>query len=169
MTARDMGFLASIAALVLDQASKLLLLYGFGFADMLPGQHVAVLPGLDLVMMWNSGVSFSFLAGNGALGTAFLSLFTLAVVGVLGWWLWRVQTRVLAVGLGLVIGGALGNLVDRLIYGRVADFFDLHLAGRDFFACNVADIAISLGVLLLLFDVVADSGAGSPSLRRGAE
>ena len=163
MTARDMGFLASIAALVLDQASKLLLLYGFGFADMLPGQHIAVLPGLDLVMMWNSGVSFSFLAGNGALGTAFLSLFTLAVVGVLGWWLWRVQTRVLAVGLGLVIGGALGNLVDRLIHGGVADFFALHAFGIAFFACNVADICITLGVIGVLYDTMLEQRPGRAS------
>jgi len=163
MTARDMGFLAAIAALLLDQASKLLMLYAFGFVDMLPSQHIGVLPFLDLVMMWNSGVSFSFLAGSGALGTLFLCLFTLAVVGGLGWWLWRVQTRVLAVGLGLVIGGALGNLMDRLVHGGVADFFDLHAFGLNFFACNVADICITLGVIGVLYDTMLEQRPGRSS------
>jgi signal peptidase II len=158
MTAREWGLVGAAVALVLDQASKFLLLYGFGFFTMMPGARIAVLPFLDLVMAWNPGISFSLFSAHAPGGIALLVTFDLMVVAALGWWMWTSAHKTLAIGLGLVIGGALGNLIDRLVYGRVADFFNLHALGRDFFACNLADIMISLGVVLLIYDSVADSG-----------
>lgn len=154
LSARDWGLFGAIAALLLDQSSKALLLYGFGFAQMNPGDGVTMLPFVNLVMAWNRGISFSLLWASRWFGVALLILFSAAIVIVLAIWLWNATRRGLALGLGLIIGGALGNLVDRLIYGRVADFFDLHLGARHFFVCNVADIAITCGVILLLCDML---------------
>ncbi len=169
MTARDWGLASAALALLTDQASKLLLLYAFGLSSLAPGVRVFTSTFVDVVMAWNPGVSFSFFSAHSAIGVSML--IAVAVLGVagLGSWLWRATRLPLAVGLGLVIGGALGNLVDRLIYGRVADFFDLHAFGRNFFACNLADIAISLGVLLLILDSLRDSSAASGQEARETE
>ena len=165
MSARDFGLLAAAATLVVDQASKLLLLYTFGFAQMSPGDAVGVLPFFNLVMVWNPGISLGLFPASGPEGTVFLATFQLIAVCALSWWLWLVRSRLLAVGLGLVIGGALGNLIDRLVYGRVADFFHLYAYGYDFYVFNVADAAITFGVLGLLYDALvkpeSPKGAGS--------
>ena len=154
MTPRDTGLLAAAIALLADQGSKLLLLYGFGFAHMSPGQEVFLLPFFNLVMVWNPGVSYGLFPASGPVGTAFLALFSLAAVAALGWWLWRAARPALAVGLGLVIGGALGNLIDRLIYGAVADFFHFHAFGYDWYVFNLADASICFGVMALLYDAL---------------
>ena len=96
-------------------------------------------------------------AAQSPLGVAVLAVFEIVVIGALARWMWLSTRRVLALGLGLVIGGALGNLIDRLVHGRVADFFDLHAFGRDFFACNLGDIAITIGVLLMVLDTLLES------------
>jgi len=157
LTVRDWGFIGAIVALVLDQATKLLLLYGFHFREMLPGSIVPVLPFFNLVMVWNPGVSYGLFPASGPVGTTFLVLFSLAAVAGLGWWLWNAERRALTIGLGLVIGGALGNLVDRLVYGKVADFFHFHAFGYDWYVFNVADAAITFGVIALLYDALAPS------------
>ncbi len=154
MTTRDLGLVTAALALALDQGSKLLLLYGFGFIGMGPGDHIAILPFFNLVMVWNPGVSYGLLPAHGWLGTALLAAFSLAAVAVLGWWLWRAHRQALAVGLGLVIGGAIGNLIDRLIYGKVADFFHFYALGYDWYVFNVADCAITIGVAALLYDAL---------------
>src|ERR1700754_1445321 len=104
MTARDWGLFSAVLALLIDQGSKILMLYGFGFANMSPGEAVDVLPFFNLVMVWNPGVSYGLFPAHGAWGTAFLAIFSLAAVGGLGYWLWNAGRPVLAVGLGLVIG-----------------------------------------------------------------
>ncbi|HEY3637605.1 MAG TPA: signal peptidase II, partial [Rhizomicrobium sp.] len=139
----------------LDQGSKLALLYGFHFIEMSPGDSVSVLPFFDLVMVWNPGISYGLLPARGFIGTAILALFSVAAVAGLGWWLWNSGRRLLAVSLGLIIGGAIGNLIDRLIYGRVADFFHFYVHGYDWYVFNVADCAITLGVVALLYDALA--------------
>ena len=87
-------------------------------------------------------------------------------MAALGWWLWRAERLSLSLGLGLVIGGALGNLIDRLVYGKVADFFHFYVHGYDWYVFNVADAAITFGVIALLYDALlkpetraGDSGA----------
>ena len=163
-SARDLGLLAAALALFLDQASKLLLLYGFHFINMGPGEHLAVLPFFDLVMEWNSGVSFGMFAAHTAFDRAVLVLVALAAVIGLGWWLWQARRTAFAVGLGLVIGGAIGNnLIDRLIYGKVADFFHFFAFGYDWYVFNIADCAITLGVGALLYDALLRPDTDRPA------
>ncbi len=155
MSPRDWGLAAAAGALLLDQGSKLLMLYGFGFKDMVPGEAVSVLPFFNLVMVWNPGVSYGLFPAHSRLGSTLLVLAAFVAVAALGWWLWNAPRRSLAVGLGLVIGGAIGNnLIDRLIYGKVADFFHFHGLGYDWYVFNVADAAITFGVIALLFDAL---------------
>jgi signal peptidase II len=154
MNAREYGLLVAGVTLVLDQGAKLLLLYALGFTNMLPGQAVSVLPFFNLVMVWNPGISYGLFPASGPEGTVFLATFQLVAVCVLGWWLWLVKSRTLAIGLGLVIGGALGNLIDRLVYGKVADFFHFYGLGYDWYVFNVADAAITFGVFALLYDAL---------------
>lgn len=113
---------------------------------------IAVTPFFNLVMVWNTGVSFGLLQDDWAGLPWLLSAIALLVSAALGWWLARVEQRWVAAALGLVIGGALGNVIDRLAYRAVADFFDFHLAGFHWPAFNVADSAIVIGVALLLID-----------------
>ena len=126
MKARDFGLLTAAVALVLDQVSKVLVLYGLGLVHMGPGQSVPVLPFFNLVMVWNAGISYGLFPAAGPEGIAILATFQLLAAGALASWLWFVHRPVLAVSLGLLIGGALGNLVDRLVYGDVADFFHFY-------------------------------------------
>jgi signal peptidase II len=122
-------------------------------ALMVAAQAIEVLPFFNLVMVWNRGISFGMF-GGGALPPWLLAAFAGAIAVGLGIWLARVETRLLAVGIGLVIGGALGNIVDRLRFGAVADFLDFHVAGYHWPAFNLADAAITIGVVLLLIDAL---------------
>ena len=162
LNARDWGLLAAAIALILDQGSKMLMLYGLGFAHMGPGRAIPILPFFNLVMVWNPGVSYGLFPASSPLGTALLALFSVAAVGALGWWLWVSGRLTLTVGLGLVIGGALGNLIDRLVYGKVADFFHFYGLGYDWYVFNVADAAITFGVIALLYDALL-----KPEVRAG--
>ena len=155
LTPRESGLLAAGVALVFDQATKILLLYGLGFIVKPSESHViGVLPFFNLVMVWNPGVSYGWFPAGGPEGTAVLALFSIAAVAALGWWLWIADRLSLTIGLGLVIGGALGNLIDRLIYGKVADFFHFYGQGYDWYVFNVADAAITFGVIALLYDAL---------------
>ncbi len=128
---RSLGIIAAAVALIADQGSKLYLLYGAGFAHMRPGDSVPVLPFFNLVMVWNPGISYGLFPASSWLGTAILVVFSVGAVIGLSWWLWRLTSLSLGIGIGLVIGGALGNLIDRLVYGRVADFFHFYGFGYD--------------------------------------
>lgn len=150
--ARKWGWVIAAVALILDQASKNLLIYGYDFGRLGPLARIVVLPFLDLVMVWNRGVSYGLLPAGGLTGTLLLSGFSLVAVVVLSWWMTRADRIALTAGLGLIIGGALGNVIDRILYGAVADFFHLHAYGRDWYVFNVADAAITIGVVMLLVD-----------------
>jgi len=154
MKARDFGLLTAAVALVLDQGTKVLVLYGLGLVHMGPGQSVPVLPFFNLVMVWNAGISYGLFPAAGPEGIAILATFQLLAAGALAAWLWFVHRPVLAVSLGLLIGGALGNLVDRLVYGDVADFFHFYGFGYDWYVFNIADAAITIGVVGLLYDAL---------------
>ena len=152
---REIGLIAVACALAADQCSKLFMLYGAGFAHMAPGQSVPVLPFFNLVMVWNPGISYGLFPASSAAGTAALVAVSIAAVAVLSWLLWRATTKSLAIGYGLIIGGALGNnLVDRLVYGRVEDFFHFYGFGYDWYVFNIADLAITLGAVAILYDVL---------------
>jgi len=154
LSPRDAGLACAAAALAVDQGSKLFLLYGLHFIEMGPSDHIPVVPFFDLVMVWNPGISYGLLPAHGVTGTAILAIFSLAAVAGLGWWLWHAGRGLLSAALGLIIGGAIGNLIDRLIYGRVADFFHFYVRGYDWYVFNIADCAITLGVAVLLYDAL---------------
>lgn len=153
MTPLRAGIIASVVTLVADQASKLWLLNGF---DLARRGVVKVMPFFDLVLAWNIGISFGWLQNDGQ--AAQLALMAVKVVAViaLAIWMARSQTRLATVALGLIIGGAIGNGIDRLAYGAVVDFALLHIeiGGNTYnwYVFNLADAAIVAGVAALLYD-----------------
>ena len=158
---REWGLVSAAAALVADQGSKFALLYGFGFLHMAPGQAVRLLPFFNLVMVWNPGISYGLFPASSLWGTVLLVLISLVAVVGLGYWLWGMTSLSLAVGVGLVIGGAIGNnLIDRVVYGRVADFFYFHAFGYGFYVFNVADIAITFGAVAIIYEVLKPQAEG---------
>jgi len=123
-------------------------------AALAPYETVAVLPVFNLTLVFNTGAAFSFLSDAGGWQRGFFIVLASVVSVVLLVWLLRLPRREWLTGLGLalVLGGALGNLVDRLWLGHVVDFLDFHWAGHHWPAFNLADSAISVGVALLLWD-----------------
>lgn len=141
------GLSIALFVLAVDQVTKFWLV---GWV-MSPPRVIEVLPVFNLVMVWNEGVSFG-LFGDGTVGPYLLSGLAFAVALAMLLWLRKAETTMLGLGLGAVIGGAVGNAIDRLHWGAVADFFDLHVAGWHWPAFNVADMAITAGVILVLAD-----------------
>lgn len=139
------GLSIALLVIVLDQATKQVVLGGFE-----TGEVREVLPFFNLVLVWNRGVSFGLLGSAGV--PWLLSGIALAVVIGLVIWLRRTETRMVATGLALVIGGALGNVIDRVRFGAVVDFLDLHAFGWHWPAFNVADSAICIGAAVLVLD-----------------
>ncbi|PJG50992.1 signal peptidase II [Bradyrhizobium forestalis] len=153
MTPLRAGILSAVATLVADQASKLWLLNGF---DLARKGAVKVTPFFDLVLAWNIGISFGWLQNDSqAAQLALMAVKALAVVA-LAIWMARSQTVLATVALGLIIGGAIGNGIDRLAYGAVVDFalFHVEIAGNTYnwYVFNLADVAIVAGVAALLYD-----------------
>jgi signal peptidase II len=136
--------------MVLDQISKWWIL-----AEVMnPPRVIEITPFFNLVLVLNRGASFGMLGGGGAWAPWALLALAAAILTGLGIWLARTPSRWVAAGLGLVIGGAVGNVVDRLRYGAVIDFLDFHLAGFHWPAFNLADSAITVGVGILLVDAL---------------
>ena len=161
MNLRWVGGVVAFGAFVADQTAKFAMLTSSGPSS---ANSTTVFPFLDLVLRWNRGISFSLFVQHSDAGHMALLGLTFAAVTLLIWWLTNCRTLLAAAGLGAIIGGALGNVFDRLIHGAVVDFLDLHLFGRHLFVFNLADAAINVGVLLLLIDLIfgprsADSGA----------
>lgn len=116
-------------------------------------EGIEVFSFFNLVLVWNRGVSFGMF-GGGALPPWLLAAVAGAVAIALGVWLMRAEGRWLALGLGLIIGGAVGNIVDRLRFGAVADFLDFHIGAYHWPAFNLADASITVGIALLLIDAL---------------
>lgn len=152
------GLLVAAAALVLDQVVKLIFLYGVGWIDTLgqpgSGHRVEVLPFFDFVMVWNRGISYGLLQAETDFHRWVLVAFAVGVTGFLIWWLRGIQDLRLAQAVGLIIGGAVGNVIDRILYGAVADFFLLHAFGYEWYVFNVADTAVVLGVVIMGLDLL---------------
>jgi signal peptidase II len=170
MTPQRAGWIVAAAALATDQLSKNLLLYGLNFRALGSTARIEVTPFFDLVMVWNRGVSYGLFQSGTVLGTVILAVFSCLAVVALSFWLIRAERLILGLGLGLVIGGALGNVIDRVIYGAVADFFHFYAFGRDWYVFNVADAAITIGVVALLGDAFfrheAKSSDREPVIRK---
>ena len=145
MNHRSIGIVCSVAAVIFDQGSKALAL-----ATPMMRDGIDILPVLRLVLIHNDGISFGILGGVAPWWV--LAAIGVAIVAVLSVWLWRSHSTILNVGLGLLIGGALGNIIDRVRFGAVADFLDFHVAGYHWPAFNLADVAVVCGVGLLLLD-----------------
>ena len=145
----SLGALSAIA----DQAHKWWMLKVF---DIESKGSVAVTPFLDLVMVWNRGVSYG-LFQQGAEGQIVLAALALAAVIALTWWLARMTSVIAAAGAGLVMGGAIGNGIDRLVHGAVADFFSFHAWDFYWYVFNIADAAIVAGVAGLIYDLLFNS------------
>ena len=151
MKAPAVGGVVALAVVLVDQIVKAgVLAYSAG-SDVEPKP---LTPFLDLALRWNRGISFSLFARDSASAQVALLALTLAVVCLLTWWLFRSRSLLPAAGLGLIIGGALGNAIDRLAHGAVVDYLDLHAFGRHFFVFNIADAAINVGVALLILDLL---------------
>jgi lipoprotein signal peptidase len=110
--------------------------------------------GLDLTMVWNRGVTFGLLSGEGPMNHVILAVIAAAIALFLLRWLARAETRTVAVALGAVIGGAVGNVVDRLRFGAVVDFVDAYAWGWHWYVFNIADAGIVCGVAVLIADAL---------------
>jgi signal peptidase II len=147
------GVLAAVIVLALDQASKYWLLFVF---DIGHRGAVRVTPFFDLVLAWNVGISFGWFQNDSpAAQIALMAVKAVAVV-VLAIWMARSRTLLATLALGLIIGGAIGNAIDRFAYGAVVDFalFHIQIGGKpfDWYVFNLADVAIVAGVAALLYD-----------------
>jgi len=143
------GLIVAAVVVVLDQLTKWWILD----VVMQPYPRVVeVTPFFNLVMAWNTGVSFGTFGSSHAFMPYVLSAVALAITVALLTWLRQAERRFVALAIGMVIGGAIGNVVDRFRFGAVADFLDFHVGGWHFWAFNVADSGISVGVALLVLD-----------------
>jgi len=147
------GLVTAGVVLALDQISKWWVL---AVLDLPRLRQIAVLPVLSLTMVWNQGVTFGLLSDFGDYGYLVLTVLSLAVVVVLLVWLRRAETRLVAVAIGGIIGGAIGNVIDRLRFGAVVDFVHAHVdtpwGMLSWYVFNVADAAIVCGVVVLILD-----------------
>lgn len=146
---QKLGLWVAGVTFVLDQASKLWLLFVF---DLAMNGPVDLGPNAELVLAWNRGISYGLFQQESDIGRWFLVVVSIGAVVWLGRWLWRETGRVAAASLALVIGGALGNVVDRVAYGAVADFVHLTAGNYSWYIFNIADAAIVAGVVGLLYD-----------------
>jgi signal peptidase II len=150
-----LGLSVCLVTLLLDQASKWWLLEGY---DIAARGRVALAPFLDLFFVKNIGISYSLLGQDSYSGQLALAAFGAAATCALWVWLARgVTNTLMAVSLGLVMGGALGNAIDRVLLGGVADFVSLHAVGFYWYVFNLADVAIVAGVIGLLYDSLIGS------------
>ena len=146
------GLLTAVVIFAIDQAYKAVMLYGLDFKALGPEAYIRVTSFFDLRMVWNPGVSYGLFAQDTEAGRWMLVIFNVVASLGLVLWLARQHKGWDAFAIGLVIGGALGNALDRALYGAVADFFSLHAFGYYWYVFNIADVAIVLGVLMMLID-----------------
>ena len=144
------GFAAAIIVVILDQLSKAAVV-GL-FAGHALGQHERLTPFFNLVLTYNRGMSFGLFNQGAGLNALMFSLVAAVIVAVLVYWLSRVESPFLAIAIGLVIGGAIGNVIDRIRLGAVVDFLDFYIGSWHWPAFNVADSAICVGVAAMLLD-----------------
>jgi signal peptidase II len=144
------GLAVAVATVLADQASKLIVLR---VLDLRLGNALFVTPFLDLVLIFNRGISYGLFPQDSEYGRWLLVALNLAAAAFFMFWIARTSSRLVAAALGLLIGGALGNALDRTIYGAVVDFVSLHAFGWRWYVFNLADSAIVAGVVGLLYDV----------------
>jgi signal peptidase II len=169
-TARWWGLAAALAGLGIDQACKAWMLGPFAIADK---GRVPVTPFFDLVMVWNRGVSYGLFTQGGDAGRWLLIVLGLAGAALFSWWMWKSERLLPALSLGLIAGGALANVIDRIMFGAVADFFLFHAGAFEWYVFNLADVWIVAGVIGMalswLTEPVDSSPAGNESSKKRPE
>ena len=142
------GLLAGGIVLILDHLTKWII------RDVVldDARYIEITGFFNLVEVWNRGVSFGLFASSSPWTPVLLSALAIGISIVLLAWLRKAETLLLAIALGIVIGGAVGNVIDRILWGHVFDFLDFHIAGYHWPAFNIADSAITIGVALILID-----------------
>jgi signal peptidase II len=151
VTVKRLSLVLALVVVVLDQLTKWWILDQV----MRPPRLIELTPFFNLVLVWNRGVSFGLFNTDSSWNGYVLSGIAIAIIAVLLVWLRRVDRWMLATAIGLVIGGAIGNVIDRVRFGAVCDFLDLHAFGYHWPAFNVADSAISVGAAILVVDALA--------------
>lgn len=154
------GVVAALAACALDQVTKSAVA-----AHLVPGDAIPLAPFFNLVLGYNRGVSFGLLSSSDPSTPWLLSGFAAVVILVLAIWLWRSRSRREGAALGLIIGGAAGNVADRIRQGAVTDFLDFHVAGWHWPAFNLADTSIFIGCVALFLVPAAGHRAASAGAR----
>jgi signal peptidase II len=144
------GLIAAVLVAAFDQLSKAAVLAHF--AGRALGEHELVTSFFSLTLTYNRGISFGLFNGGAGLNALVFSLAAAAIVAALVFWLSRVESPFLSVAIGLIIGGAVGNVIDRIRLGAVVDFLDFHVGSLHWPAFNVADSAICIGVAAMLLD-----------------
>jgi signal peptidase II len=155
-----LGLVVAVAALIVDQVSKYVIVEqvmrpeGIVGTPYLTGKLIPILPFFQLRLSWNTGISFSMFSGGESTTTFILLAVQVTLSLGLIWYLRHLETRWMQVACGLIIGGALGNIVDRAMFGAVADFLDFYWGAWHFPTFNVADSCISIGAGMWLLDAV---------------
>ncbi len=152
----------ALLVIVLDQYTKALAQSALEY-----GRPQEVFSWFNLTLQYNTGAAFSFLSDAGGWQRYFFSVVAVVISAVLVVWLYRMprQQRLLALALALILGGALGNVWDRLLLGHVVDFISVHYGGHYFPAFNIADSAISVGAALMIFDSLFGQEGGEAAQR----
>lgn len=147
---RSVGFVIAFLIFVFDQATKWVVTYPLNLSEQ-PDRTIRITGFFNLHWVENKGVSLGLLSAGSEMGRWLLVAMTAAIAAFVAVWMWRERRRDDSVALAMILGGALGNIVDRVRFGYVVDFADLHFGEwRPFLVFNVADAAITIGVLLLL-------------------
>lgn len=154
-----LGLVVAVLAFGADQLHKYWMLEIYRIAER---GKVTLTSFLDLVMLWNPGISYGLLPQDSDTGR--LALMAVSCVAVLALFVWigNAASRLVALSLGLIVGGALGNIADRVVHGAVADFFSFHYAGFYWYVFNIADVAITAGVIGLMLDWLTTSHTKVP-------
>lgn len=143
-------YFLSLVIIIADQLSKY-----WVASSLTPYKPMAVIPMLNITLAYNTGAAFSFLSGAGGWHRWFFAGFSLTVSVILIIWLWRlpIREKLQSAGISLILGGAIGNLIDRGLQGYVVDFIDVYYENHHFATFNLADSAISIGAVLLVADL----------------
>jgi signal peptidase II len=157
---RRLGVIVAVATFLADQASKLWLLL---VADIIEKGPFQIASFFEFTVVWNRGISYGLFQQHSEMGRWLLIALSIAAAIWLGWMMWRAESRMGAASLGLIIGGALGNAVDRVAYGAVFDFAHFFIGEWSWYVFNVADAAIVVGVAGLLYDTLIGEGRRLPS------
>ena len=156
-----LGLLVVVFAIGVDQVTKWWILASV----MDPPRVINVTPFFNVVLVWNRGISFGMFSNESMAGVWILSFLALIIVGFLINWLRKAESRRVAISLGLIIGGALGNVIDRAVHSAVLDFLDFYIGSVRWPAFNAADSFITVGAILLIADSLFSRGSNQSKIK----